>query len=86
MPTTDELRHYHVFVLRAWEERGSPIGPARWRFSLEAPSTGQRRGFATLEALIAFLTNQLVHRVWSRGSRLTIRERMAKVRSKPSLR
>jgi predicted ester cyclase len=57
MSKPDPPPRYHVFVLRAWEERGALDGPAAWRFSVEAPSTGQRRGFATLEALMAYLGN-----------------------------
>ncbi len=30
-----------------------------WRFNLEAPHTGQRYGFATFDALLAFLRNEL---------------------------
>ncbi len=57
MPATDEFPQYYVFVLRAWEERGAATGPGRWRFSVETPGTGHRRGFANLEGLVAYLTN-----------------------------
>jgi len=30
-----------------------------WRFSLEDPRTGRRRGFASLEALVVFLQAEL---------------------------
>jgi hypothetical protein len=32
-----------------------------WRFSLEDPRTGQRRGFASLEVLVAFLRTELLN-------------------------
>ena len=42
---------YHAWLLRMWRE--SPYVP--WRIALENVSTGERRGFANLEALLAFL-------------------------------
>ena len=44
---------YHSYLLRIWQttDRGIPI----WRASLESPCTGERQGFATLEALYAYL-------------------------------
>ena len=41
------------------------LGPAAWRFSLEDPHTGERQGFATFEALIAFLQEALSGEVFS---------------------
>lgn len=52
MPTS-ELGYpprYHSYLLRCWSD-----GPGRWRFSVEDPHTGARRGFATMAALVAFL-------------------------------
>ena len=47
---------YRSFVLTLWQEHGrGPSEPAVWRFRLEDPRTGQRRGFADLEALVAAL-------------------------------
>jgi hypothetical protein len=49
-----------IYLLRIWEEReGAPEVVVVWRFSLEEPGTGQRRGFAALAALTAFLDGQL---------------------------
>ncbi len=42
---------YRSFLLRLWEDSDSQT----WRFSLEDPHTGERRGLANLDALIAFL-------------------------------
>jgi hypothetical protein len=39
-------------VLRFWQEHDPPD---TWRFSLEDVQTGERRGFANLDALVAFL-------------------------------
>ena len=51
---------YRTYVLTAWQERSrDPAVPPVWRFSLLDPSTGQRRGFASLEALVAALKQEL---------------------------
>ena len=51
---------YQVYLLRAWRERSaSSRRPAVWRFSLEDTRTTQRRGFATLDELVAFLRTQM---------------------------
>jgi len=51
---------YLAYVLRVWRERAeSPGHPAVWRFSLEDINTRQRHGFGNLEALMAFLQQQV---------------------------
>ena len=51
---------YRTYLLTVWEERSQdPATPAVWRFRLEDPRTGQRRGFASLEALATFLRTEL---------------------------
>ncbi len=45
---------YYAYLLRFWREHESG-----WRFSLQDPHTETRRGFATLEELIAFLERQM---------------------------
>jgi hypothetical protein len=51
---------YRVYLLRFWEEgRRDPKLPGPWRFSLEDPRTGQRRGFADLEALVDLLRQEI---------------------------
>ena len=57
MSIPDSPPRYQVLVLRCWEEH-SEHASAVWRFSVQDPDTNQRRGFASLEALVAFLTNQ----------------------------
>ena len=51
---------YQVFVLRLWQEPGEIQEPsATWRYVLEEPKTGQRRGFRDLAALMVFLEMEL---------------------------
>ena len=51
MPTGS--RRYLAYMLRLWQvgDEREPV----WRASLESPHTGERHGFASLEALFAFL-------------------------------
>jgi hypothetical protein len=51
--------HYQAFVLRLWATEDAETDTRIWRFSLEDTRTGVRRGFATLEALVAFLVAQM---------------------------
>jgi hypothetical protein len=48
-----------VYILRCWELRSQPAQSGVWRFILEEPNTGKRRGFASLEALTMALQNEL---------------------------
>jgi hypothetical protein len=50
---------YRSYLLRIWEERGEPARPPVWRFNLEDPHTGERRGFATLESVVEWLDAEL---------------------------
>lgn len=45
---------YRSYLLRLWAEGGDTV----WRFSLEDPRTGERRGFADLAELTAFLAGE----------------------------
>ncbi len=47
-----------VYMLRAWQETGQP-GEITWRFSLEDPHTRARRGFSSLDNLLAYLVEEL---------------------------
>ena len=54
----DPLRFVHLLTM--WCERPARPGqPALWRFSIENIRTGERRGFADLEALTVFLRAQM---------------------------
>jgi hypothetical protein len=57
------LPRYGAYLLRYWEVRSDRPGqPSTWRFSLEEAGTEERRAFADLEALVAYLTQQLEHK------------------------
>lgn len=50
----------HSFLLRCWQERNPQTGrPNVWRFSLEDVRTRRRVGFATLEAMLAYVNDRL---------------------------
>jgi hypothetical protein len=49
-------RPYTSYLLRLWQIQGDQ-GPV-WRASLENPQTGERQGFATMQDLFTFLTEQ----------------------------
>jgi hypothetical protein len=47
-------------MLRCWEVRSpEPGGPATWRFGVEDPHTGQKHGFADLDAFLYFIEHEL---------------------------
>jgi hypothetical protein len=48
---------YLSFLLRLWQVKQN--GRETWRASLEDPRTGEKRGFASLEALMDFLYAQV---------------------------
>lgn len=48
---------YLSYLLRLWRAPDGADQP--WRASLEDPLTGERKGFADLEALCAFLHSQI---------------------------
>jgi hypothetical protein len=52
---------YRAFLLRCWWEAGAgPDSLAAWRFCLVEPGDGEtERGFASLEALVAHLRQEL---------------------------
>ena len=47
---------YLSYLLRLWRTGGEDR--AAWRASLEGPHTGEQKGFASLDALFAFLREQ----------------------------
>jgi hypothetical protein len=46
-------RRYESYLLRLWES--DEAGQLIWRASLESADTGERRGFADLDSLFAYL-------------------------------
>jgi hypothetical protein len=60
MNARDGPPRYRSYLLRCWEERGrTHAGADTWRFSLEDPHTGRRRGFASLDDLVAAVRGEL---------------------------
>ncbi len=52
----DEPDAYQTYALRLW--RGRCQGRWQWRASIEAAGTGERRAFAGLNQLFAFLSDR----------------------------
>ena len=52
-----EQQGYVAYLLRFWQM--SSGASAVWRASLDDPRTGERKGFADLASLFAFLRDQL---------------------------
>jgi hypothetical protein len=51
---------YRTLLLTMWEERSQdPNLPGVWRFRLEDPRPGQPRGFASMEALVEALKEEM---------------------------
>ena len=48
---------YHTFLVTLWQERGR--GEAKWHFTLEDATTGERQGFVTWEALMVVLNGRV---------------------------
>ena len=46
---------YTIYLLRVWNSSDTD---ATWRFSLENPVTGARRGFANLDEMTRFLQQE----------------------------
>ncbi|MBN1400200.1 MAG: hypothetical protein JXA74_05145 [Anaerolineae bacterium] len=60
MAILDGPPRYRSYLLAFWEERHrEPHGQEVWRFSLQDPRTGERRRFASLEALVAALEREM---------------------------
>ena len=53
----NEGRGYRSFLLRLWQV--DTEDKRAWRFSLENPVTGERRGFANLGELLVFLLDEV---------------------------
>ena len=54
---SEKRQTYLSYLLRLWRADGEE--GATWRASLENPQTGERRGFAGLDAMVAFLRQQI---------------------------
>lgn len=58
--TQPKRPRYCSYLLRCWAEAEANSELTIWRFSLEDPRTGQRRGFANLTALVIALQDELM--------------------------
>jgi hypothetical protein len=54
---SEKPRRYLAYLLRLWQ--ASSGGELVWRASLESPRTDERRGFACLAELIAYLEGEM---------------------------
>jgi len=54
MITPAQVAEYQAYILRIWKESG------KWRFSIESLGSEQRKGFADIEELFAFLEDVAV--------------------------
>jgi hypothetical protein len=52
--------HYRSYLLCGWAETDANGEIIFWRFSLQDPRTGQRRGFASLTELVIALQDELM--------------------------
>ncbi len=60
MTLLDKPPRYRSFLITMWEERSRDTDVSVvWRFRMEDPHTGQRRGFADLEAMVAALQQEM---------------------------
>ncbi len=62
----DGRGRYLAYMLRLWVVNGD--GTSGWRASLESPHTGERYGFADLEALFRFLEEKMEKTLSNSGS------------------
>jgi hypothetical protein len=54
---SEEKQRYHSFLLRLWQVKENEH--TAWRASLESSHTGERWGFAGLDAVCAFLHRRI---------------------------
>jgi hypothetical protein len=54
---SERRRGYVSYLLRLWQVEATDGAP--WRASVESPQTGERRGFASLAELLAFLKKEI---------------------------
>jgi hypothetical protein len=60
-----EEEGYVAYLLRLWPVRNGES--TQWRASLESPYSGERHGFVDLEAMLAFLEQEVRKRQGERG-------------------
>jgi hypothetical protein len=58
-PFDYRMPRYQSYMLRCWEICSQhPNQSTIWRFSLEDPRTGEKIGFADLDALVTFMRTE----------------------------
>ena len=62
---SEEKQRYHSFLLRLWQVKENEH--TTWRASLESSHTGERWGFAGLDAVCAFLRRRISEAPGSSG-------------------
>jgi len=56
MDQTSKSASYYIYLLKLWPERSHDNGETlSWRYSIEDPITGLRKGFAELEDFLAYV-------------------------------
>ena len=50
---------YETFIVQFWEEPSQESPEPIWRFTMEDPRTGHRRGYTDFETLVEALRTQL---------------------------
>ncbi len=73
---SEKPRRYLSYLLRLWQA-SSGGGELVWRASLEDPHTGERRGFAGLAELLAYLEEDMRNHIQT-GDAPRCHERRAK--------
>ncbi len=60
MADSSRTASYYIFLIKLWPERSHDNGETiSWRFSIEDPVSGVRKGFTDQESLLTHLREQL---------------------------
>ncbi len=60
MADSSRTASYYIFLIKLWPERSHDNGESiSWRFSIEDPVSGVRKGFINQESLLTHLREQL---------------------------
>jgi hypothetical protein len=69
MDQTSKSASYYIYLLKLWPERSHDNGETlSWRYSIEDPITGLRKGFAELEDFLAYVQAQIVEIIATQAS------------------
>ena len=60
---------YYIYLLKLWPERSQDNGETlSWRYSVEDPITGLRKGFAQFEDFLTYIQTQIAEIITARNS------------------